>query len=239
MARNKIEKEFSEKLSQREIKPTEMAWDRLDAMLTVAEQEKPVKKRSWLYIAASFLGFLLVATLFFNKGNDVEIGKPQVVQQEALVTNRASEPLALPKTRGQDALAPESAPNENQPILNKVFQSVSQNQIAQNTTSQNQLQQGQGAESNQSPENHNEITRPGTVNGGSITKADELLAVAQSNSGNGAPIKSVNVNAKGLLSQVDGERSMTFREKLLQKVGKNYQNVKVALANRNIEDENH
>jgi hypothetical protein len=43
------------------------------------------------------------------------------------------------------------------------------------------------------------------------------------------------VNAKSLLSQVDGEVEYTFREKMLKKINKNYQEVKVALANRNNE----
>jgi len=35
------------------------------------------------------------------------------------------------------------------------------------------------------------------------------------------------------LSQVDGELELSFREKVIAKVNKNYQTVKVALANRN------
>ena len=45
----------------------------------------------------------------------------------------------------------------------------------------------------------------------------------------------VKVDAKSLLSQVDGEVEYSFREKMLQKINKNYQEVKVALANRNNE----
>ena len=45
----------------------------------------------------------------------------------------------------------------------------------------------------------------------------------------------VKVDAKSLLLQVDGEVEYSFREKMLQKINKNYQEVKVALANRNNE----
>ncbi|RZJ64488.1 MAG: hypothetical protein EOO45_18775, partial [Flavobacterium sp.] len=68
MEPNKLEQDFKNKLNEREIQPTPMAWDRLDAMLTVAEKKKP--KRTWMYIAASFLGFLLVGTLFFRQQQD-------------------------------------------------------------------------------------------------------------------------------------------------------------------------
>ena len=37
MEQNKLETQFKEKLNSREIKPTEMAWDRLDVMLSIPE----------------------------------------------------------------------------------------------------------------------------------------------------------------------------------------------------------
>lgn len=63
---NKLEQNFRDKLSQREIQPSDQAWDRLDAMLSVVEKKKK-PKRTWMFIAASFLGFLLVGTIFFNQ----------------------------------------------------------------------------------------------------------------------------------------------------------------------------
>jgi hypothetical protein len=43
----------------------------------------------------------------------------------------------------------------------------------------------------------------------------------------------IKVDAKSLLSQVDGEVEQTFREKVITKINKNYKEVKEALANRN------
>ena len=40
MEPNNFEKKIKDKLASREIKPTEMAWDRLDAMLTMQENEE-------------------------------------------------------------------------------------------------------------------------------------------------------------------------------------------------------
>jgi hypothetical protein len=45
----------------------------------------------------------------------------------------------------------------------------------------------------------------------------------------------IKVDAKNLLSQVDGELELTFREKVINKVTKNYKEVKVVLTNRNNE----
>ena len=67
MEQNNLETQFKEKLNFREIKPTEMAWDRLDAMLTVAEDKKPIRSYGWIYIAASIVGFAFLGTFFFNQ----------------------------------------------------------------------------------------------------------------------------------------------------------------------------
>jgi len=67
MEPNNFEKDFREKLNKREIEPSNKAWDRLDAMLSVAEEKKPKKSKKRLYIAASVVGFLLVGTFFFNQ----------------------------------------------------------------------------------------------------------------------------------------------------------------------------
>ena len=40
MEPNKLENQIREKLHSREIQPSAQAWDRLDAMLTVAEEKK-------------------------------------------------------------------------------------------------------------------------------------------------------------------------------------------------------
>ncbi|HEX8016555.1 MAG TPA: hypothetical protein VF465_15105 [Flavobacterium sp.] len=47
------------------------------------------------------------------------------------------------------------------------------------------------------------------------------------------PKSKVKVNANDLLNQVDGELELSFREKIISKVNKNYQTVKVAVASRN------
>mgnify|MGYP000353473620 FL=1 len=64
------------------------------------------------------------------------------------------------------------------------------------------------------------------------TNQDELASVDVKKSVN---ISKVKVNANSLLSEVDGELELTFREKVFKKATKNYQEVKMALANRNQE----
>jgi hypothetical protein len=68
--------------------------------------------------------------------------------------------------------------------------------------------------------------------------ADELLASVD----NASPKKSfvvtkskVKVNSNELLSQVDGELELTFREKAIKTVNQNFKAAKLALSNRNSE----
>jgi hypothetical protein len=64
---------------------------------------------------------------------------------------------------------------------------------------------------------------------------DEMLAAVQSSPKASISKTAVKVNPNTLLSQVDGELELSFREKVINKVNKNYQSVKAALANRNQE----
>src|SRR5690606_577927 len=65
MKSNKLEDQFKEKLQNRSIEPSDKAWDRLDAMLSVAEKKKkPYGK--WWFVAAGFLALISVSSLFFR-----------------------------------------------------------------------------------------------------------------------------------------------------------------------------
>ena len=93
MEPNNFEKDFREKLNQRTIEPSDKAWDRLDAMLSIAEEKQPKKNYKWLYIAASIVGFLLVGTFFFNqKKNVVETPKVNVVTEDNAKKDSAVQP---------------------------------------------------------------------------------------------------------------------------------------------------
>ena len=74
MGQNKLENQIKEQLNAREIKPTEMAWDRLDAMLSVAEEKKSKKGFGWMSIAAVFIGLLLTGFVIFQLNSSKKHG---------------------------------------------------------------------------------------------------------------------------------------------------------------------
>lgn len=120
MEPNKLENDFRNKLSQREIQPSEKAWDRLDAMLSVNEKKKP--NRTWMYVAASFLGFLLIGSLFFNqsKTGNIENSKTVVLENKETKPN---EIIKKPLEIKQEAVAfaknyhQEKEPHQAQQII--------------------------------------------------------------------------------------------------------------------------
>ncbi len=64
---------------------------------------------------------------------------------------------------------------------------------------------------------------------------DDLLASVEKQPKTTTKVAAVKVDANSLLSEVDGELEQTFREKVISRIGKSYQNAKSALANRNQE----
>lgn len=232
MEPNNFEKDFREKLNERKIEPSNNAWDRLDAMLSVAEEKKPKKNRKWLYIAASLVGFLLVGTFFFSqKEKSIEMPINTVVEKE---TEKDS--VEKPILNDIDSSKTEVAVSENplKKTLNKEDKNHNQksNKIIKNES--NQI-----AESSVIIKNNQEKQ---SINKAVITETqkketvDQLLDSAEKTvvvENSAKPKAKIKVNANDLLNQVDGELEESFREKVITKVNRNYQTVKVALANRN------
>lgn len=241
MEPNNFEKDFREKLNERKIEPSDKAWDRLDAMLSVAEEKKPIVKvrslpssnRKWMYIAASVVGFLLVGTFFFNqKKSVIEIPKNNVVVKENTKEDSVIEPalnvadsvkteVATSEKTATQVVAKEDKiviQNINKPLKNEKKQITESSIIIKN---------------NQEKQSVNKL--PSVTENSKKENVDQLLDMAEKSvvAENSAKQKKVKINANDLLDQVDGELEQSFREKVITKVNKNYQTVKVALANRN------
>lgn len=233
MEPNKVDKKFKKALQEREIAPTPAAWDRLDAMLTVAEEKKAAPTYNWLYIAATITGFIAIAIVFLSKTQSlVDVQRDDIVyeapvqnkdsiqnkKQNNLDASKPSETVAETSQHNQSNQQPKSNQTnlKTNPIEEKL---INQNPIV------NQPNYNQPTIINQKMEQTNQLS-----NQIQITK-EHLIATIESNPKLGkTPIK---VSASNLLSEVDGELELSFREKVINKIDKNYKTVKVALANRN------
>lgn len=221
MEPNKMEKDFKEKLEQRTIQPSEMAWDRLDAMLSVAENKKPEKKRTWLYMAAAFLVFLLVGVLFLNQEKEnsgIENTNSVVTNEDN--TQKGSEPVnnetLVAPVHTQEAVAHQSLLHQNKKVnagtantnTEKSTQALPEEVIASN-------------EKKESPVIVQENT-------------DKLFAAATATE-TAKKKSNVKVDPNSLLSAVEEELDDSFKDRVLIGAAKNFKAVRSAVANRNYE----
>ncbi|MBF4508455.1 hypothetical protein IRZ83_17390 [Flavobacterium sp. JLP] len=235
MEPNNFEKDFREKLNERKIEPSNKAWDRLDAMLSVAEEKKQpkTKNRKWLYIAASFIGFLLVGTFFLNQNkNAVEIPKTVVVEKEVEKESVAKTTLNnVDSIKTENVIAErnlEDTLTKQQKINNQISNKTSKNESKQIAESSIIIKNNQEKQSINNQTSVAENPKKETVD--QLLESAEKTVVAESSE---KPKSKIKINANDLLNQVDGELELSFREKVITKVNKNYQTVKVALSNRN------
>ena len=73
MEQDNFNKNIKEKFNLRTIEPSETAWNKLDAMLTLAEEKKQPKRFYWLSIAASFLLFSGVGYVYFQQNEKTKL----------------------------------------------------------------------------------------------------------------------------------------------------------------------
>lgn len=227
MEPNKMEEEFRKKLSTREIQPSDAAWDRLDAMLSVAENKKPKRNITFLFIAAGLALFFAVGLFLFQQENtnpEIRLSTPAVVTSD-------EKPPVLEKQEiqtGSDVVIDQQISKEkpNQAIAENQVVSVMKKKVKSDAETPTDFQQQTVKEAIAEvvPKKEPEMEK-------ATTDTEKLLAVTD------APKEKqkVKVNANSLLSSVEGELNQEFRETTLQRLNRNFKTVKTAVANRNYE----
>lgn len=232
MKKSVIENQFKEKINAREITPSTASWDRLDAMLTVSE--KPKRSFKWMYVAASFLGFLLIGTLYFNQ-NQKENGilEKQIVTNDVKAVPEANtKSIQLNSTEKIEAVRP----GKKQLVSNEIKSKTGSDSILSNK--ENQVAEKEIIQEPIIPIINQKAEQKIVQRKSAYVNVDELLASVDNTSPkkSSAVAKSnVKVNSNELLTQVDGELDLTFREKAIKTVNQNFKAVKLALSNRNSE----
>ena len=248
MEPNKLDIKIKEHLHFREIQPSEMAWSKLDAMLTAVDpinrqkaKQKPKRKFTWMYIAASFAGFLLVAAIYFNGFETIKIEKGNpIVLEEKIDRNNLEEPEII-----NERVLP-SRVQTTRIKVNKV--------VADNNNLKKQLEQLNNKEYetliiNLSKENEALVISSENKNyqSTSVNKyisAEKLLAevtntkleLKSMDRGTIKNTKIIAVNPSSLLQNAEKELNKSFRESALNKLNKNFKTIKTVLVNRNYEE---
>lgn len=225
-----LDKNIKNKLNAREIQPSANSWDRLDAMLT--QVEKPKKKAfPFYYVAASVLFALGLTFWFTNQNNEIII--PQ--NNGIVITNENT------------SLEFDTIENSSQEVIvkdeiNRVVLAQQENNLADKNAPKVLLNKKKSivVESSKLTVSENKIQKTNEVN--RLVSPEKLLASVESGVQDETSIivskpnkSSVKVNPNSLLSSVEGEIDEEYRETTLDKLKRNFNQVKSAVANRNYE----
>lgn len=205
-----FETHVREQLQQRTLEPSAQAWDRLDAMLTVAET--PRKNFRWWYAVAAI--FILGGVLGLWNWQQQE----QSPEETELVVEETN---SDPKQNATEFIPQEII---TEPIVESVVVSVSEVTSQPKVTKNEVLLKDVNAVFPEAPaaiehaivEVNSPVLEP---------KADGAVAEKSS----------LTVDAQKLLNSVEREVEIHHRNKVIESINKNYQTVKQALATRNLE----
>ena len=240
MEPNKLDFEIKQKLDARMIQPSAQAWDRLNAKLDVLEKTKEKRNYKWIFIAASFVGFLLIGTVFFTVFDTKIIDKnlPEVVLEQKTDT-RINEEDDLTNEEVVSNIGQNKTVYPSKVVANAVNTKSKQLSNKENTVSI----------INQSKEN-NAIVNPvensnyQTVSKNRYISAEKLLSEVSNTKSESNPLyktvdrsrNGIAVNANSLLNNAETELNQSFRETALEKLNKNYNAIKTVLVNRNYQE---
>ena len=248
MEPNKLETQFKEQLNSREIKPSEMAWSKLDVMLTAADpsnseqaKQKPKDKFPWMFIAASFVGFLLIGTVFFNGFETIKIEKGNtVVLEQKIDRNNLEEPEII----NEGIL-----PSQVQKTTVETHKVVAENnnlkkQPEQLNNKENEVLIVNLSKENEAVVNSSENKNYQSTRVNKYISAEKLLAEVTNTKFEPKATdkviektrKAISVNPNSLLANAETELNQSFRESALNKFNKNFNAIKTVLVNRNYEE---
>jgi len=239
MELNKFDKSIKDKMEARTIEPSADAWGKLEAMMPMAD--KPKRKYVWLYIAASFVGLLLMSSLFFNQttSSKIDTNSPVVVKRvqtninlEKSTVNKEEETLSL---KGNSAIVVSEPINEKE-ISKKEPDHLKEKEVVVVFTTKDKIVNAVSVSS------ETKVTE--VISKNKYTSAEELLAAISDVNGNvNTNEKSLTVNRvsssvdpNSLLSSVEKELNQAYKESALQKFNKKLNVVKTAFVNRNYQE---
>ena len=233
MEQNSFENQIKEKLENRSITPSNAVWSRLNEILPVPEE--PKQNFKWMILAASFIGFISIA-IFFQRQPDelVDADKPKIAI-ENITTSRTDNPISKSNDLGiisdkinSDKKIVKVESKINQKRNNELL--VLENSGIKNITKSNlddEILNGtqKPIVFNEQTQNSSQLIAKESNSLDEISPKNELYAKSDQ----------IRVNANSLLSQVENELNLTFRQKVIIKIAKNYKATKEVLVARNQE----
>jgi hypothetical protein len=252
MAPDKLEQHIRVKLQQREIAPSERAWQRISEGLqhTAPKQRQ---KGTWYAIAASFVALVSLSLFYFQnasvgepKATGVVVSKPNRPEQGAGISGvkEQKEEEVMVKDPAQRAFITETAMQKERVPSGLAVMAQSPNkdldagkidvEPMESAMAPGLVQVSEAVLSEKITEVMAQVQQMEQTQGVSEAEIDSLLHAAQK-----AIIterlftKSNEVNAMALLAEVEEELDQSFRDQIFESLKAGFLKVRTAVADRN------
>lgn len=252
MAPSNLENNIRESLENRRIEPSPQAWEKLEALL---DKKQPKRKAVfWYYMAASFMGILILGSVFFSSTNSNE--NKELVNENTEKVEKQFE--ILPETPSFEAVVSEKKEERSEAIKKsnkdglKIIpikeESIVDSEIAENEAfheaPKNELKPSSEAEPLHNRENYlieekvDEVVasiKTMQKDNSQVTPAEVeiLLVSANKKIQPQRMLQTPSIDAVSLLEEVEWELDKTFRDKVFDALGNGFQKLRVAIAERN------
>jgi hypothetical protein len=238
MEPNNFERQLKQKLENSTIQPSGKAWDQLEAMLDTADKVKDKRNYTWIYMAASFIGLLIISSVFFNQTVPENINKsnPVVLEQHQIKTgleksNESKEEEVLSQKENSAIVTNEHILEKgiNKKVSNhlketEVVISVNNDKVVNVVSPETKVSEAIRKNKYMSAEN--------LLAAVSDTKVEVKTACKSFKKGSVGS----SVDPNSLLSSVEKELNQSYKESALEKFNKKFNAVKTALVNRNYQE---
>ncbi len=256
MAPIKLEDNIREKLEARELKPSKDAWKKLETKLDKKQpKRKPVL---WYYAAASFVGLLIVGSVFFSRNNTEG---NRIVEENAKETTVEKQTEIVPKRVNANEIATDE--NKSEKVNSEEKQKQAPNlkllPIKKESAVDKQIQKSEAIAKTSVEEIQKPVTEKKPAlsedeklfnnkveevvasvkklqhDKSEVTEADvlSLLENARRDIQTQRILNSPKIDATALLQDVEWEMEKSFRDKVFDALGEGFQKVRTAVSERN------
>ena len=250
MGRHRFEKEFAEKLRDRELQPTENSWEKLQARLETSEEKKNRFPLKWIGVAASIAAAVLIYSLSFNAVDvrqDSEIVN-SVSEEEVESINPQEETKVafeevIPEEKEEGNAASEDIKSDETPLKpqkeNTAVALATETQEPSRSREVIQLTELESVPKEQISRGLEGVLAAVEFeekNGTNVTDA-EVEALLQTAAARihreKSSMANTEIDAGSLLYEVEMELEKSFRDKVFEVLKESYFKTRTAVANRN------
>lgn len=253
MAPFNLENNIREKLESRELKPSAEAWKKLESQLDKKQPKK--RKLLWYYVAASFVGLLILSSILFDQNNLVENQKlvnsdlkQNNIENETEISSEVSNKVQLSTedTFRKSFQQKNNTDNKINPIPPKKGSNV--DQLIRSSEVIAEVSPYETEPTNKPVISIEEdalinkkvhevaATIKSMQNNNSEVTVEEIEALLN-NARRDIQVQSIlqdpKVDAMALLEEVEWELDRSFRDKVFDALGEGFQKIRFAISERN------